>query len=137
MRIGVAERRQADEIERRIDPLPLALQDALRLQPERDIVPDRTPGKQGRVLKHDHARGMRSPDAVVVFPQDAGSGFLQPRHQPQQGGLAAAGWSQKCYEFAGLDDQIHVFEHRERGAIDIEGMADMFDIERSAGSGNR
>ena len=69
MRIGIAERRQADEIERGIDPLPLALQDALRLQAQRDIVPDRAPGKQGRILKHDDARGMRSLDAAVVLAQ--------------------------------------------------------------------
>ena len=33
----------------------------------------------------------------------------------------------------GSIDQTDVFEHRKRGAVDIEGMADMLDIERGAG----
>ena len=31
--------------------------------------------------------------------------------------------------------QADVFEHRKHGAVDIEGMADMLDIERGAGRG--
>ncbi len=53
VRIGVAELREPDQVEGGIDTLPLALQDALRLEAERDIVPDGPPRKQRRILKHD------------------------------------------------------------------------------------
>ena len=135
MRIGVAECRQADEIERRIDALPLALQDALRLQPERDIVPDRSPWKQRRVLKHHDARRDAVPlMRIAVLAQRAGARRLQPRDQPQQGRLAAAGWAEQRDELAGLDAEADIVQHRQHGAVDVEGMADALDVERSAGS---
>ena len=50
-----AARAEADQLDRRIDAVALRLQHALRFQPERDIVPDRSPRKQSRILKHHDA----------------------------------------------------------------------------------
>ncbi len=129
VRIGIAERGQADQLDDRIDPVPLRLQDALRLQPERDIVPDRAPGKQRRILEHDDARRMRTGDAGIVFPQRPGARLLQPRDQPQQGRLAAAGRTEQRDELAGRDREADIVEHRQGRTVDIEGVANALDIE--------
>ena len=76
---------------------------------------------------------MRSRDADVVFAQHAGARRLESRDQPQQGRLAAAGGTEQRDELAGLDREADVVEHRQHGAIDVEGMADVLDIERGAG----
>jgi len=133
MRISIAKPRKSDQINRGVDPLPVALQDALGFQTERDIVPDRTPWKQGRVLKHDHPRWMGAGDAVVVFTQNAGSRPFQSRDQPQQRGLAAAGGTQQRDEFAGFNNEAYIFQDREHGTVNVECMADVLDVERGTG----
>ena len=57
---------------------------------------------------------------------------LQPRDQPQQGRLAAAGRTEQRDELAGLDAEIDVVEHRQHAAVDVEGVADALDVERGA-----
>ena len=133
MRIGVAERRQADEIERRIDALPLAFQDTLRLQAERDIVPDRAPGKQRGILKHDDPRRVRPLDADIVLAQHPATRRFQSGDEPQQCRLAAAGGTEQSDEFARRDRETDVFQDWQRGTVDIEFMADMLDIEFGTG----
>ena len=59
---------------------------------------------------------------------------IEARDEAQQCGLAAAGGPEQGDEFAGLDLEVHILQHRQRGAVDIEGVADMGDVERSAGA---
>src|SRR3954447_10662591 len=105
--------------------MTLALQDALRLQPERDVVPDCAPGKQGRILEHDNARRVRSRDARLVLAQRSGPGLVEACDEAQQRGLAAAGGTEQRNELARLDGDADVAEHRQLGAGDVEGVADL------------
>ena len=122
-----------------LDALPLALQDALCLEPQRDVVPYGSPRKQRWILKHDDPGWERSRDRIAVLAQHAGSRRLKSRDQTQQGRLAATGRPQQRDELAGLDAEIHIVEHRKHAAVDVEGVADVFDLERGAdgGVGNR
>src|SRR6266702_5166481 len=129
MWIGIAERRKPDETERGVDPLPLALQDALGLKTQRDIVPHRSPGKQGRVLEHHDPRGMRALDADLVLSQDARPRLVEPSDEAQQRRLATAGWPQQRDEFPGLDSETDIIQNRKLDPIDVERMADTLDIE--------
>lgn len=133
MRIGVAERRKPDEVERVIDALAPAPQNALGLEAQGDVVPDRPPGKQGRILEHDDARRMRAPDARLVLPQPSCLGLVEPGDEPEQGRLAAARGPQQRNELAGLDRDADVAQHRQLGPVDVEGVADLLDVERGAG----
>src|SRR5512140_3152479 len=75
---------------------------------------------------------MRTLDAELVFAQHTRFRVLEPGHQPKQGRLAAAGRSD---ELAGLDGEADIFQHGEIRAVDVEGVADVLDIERGAKSG--
>ena len=133
MRIDVTKAGKPDQIDRRIDPLALAFQDALRLQAQRNIVPDRPPWKQRGILEHDDPRRVRPLDADIVLAQHPATRRFQSRDQPQQCRLAAAGGTEQSNEFARLDRETDVFQDRQRDAIDIEFMADMLDIEFGTG----
>ena len=135
MRIGVAKCRKPDQIDRRIDAVALALQDALGFEAERDIVPDGSPRKQGRILEHHHTRRKRPRDQIAVFAQRARPRRLQSCDQPQQGRFPATGRTEQSDEFAGLNVEADIVQHRQHGAIDVEAMADVLDIQRSAGCG--
>src|SRR5579871_2533104 len=56
--------------------------------------------------------------------------MLQSRNQPEQRRLSAAGRPEQRDEFAGLDVERDIVQHRQRGAFDVEGVADIFDVER-------
>ena len=80
--------------------------------------------------------GIRSRDRSSSSRSAAGPRRFQARDQPQQGRLAAAGRPEQRDELARLDGEADVVEHRQRGAVEVEGVADMLDIERGAGGGS-
>jgi hypothetical protein len=120
-----------------IDPVSLALQNALGFEAERHIVRDVPPRKQRRVLEHHDAGGKRPCDRLAVFAQRAGSGRIKSRDQPQQSRFAASGGTQQGNEFARLEAEAYVFQHGENRAVDVEGMAHAFDIQRGADHSRR
>ena len=63
----------------------------------------------------------------------AGRGLVEAGDEPQQGRLAAAGGAEQRDELAGLDGDADVAEHRQLDAVDVEGVADLLDVERGAG----
>src|SRR5580692_8575299 len=134
MRIGIAERRQPDQVERGVYSLATLLQDALRLEAQRDVVPDGAPREQGRILEYDHTRGLRPFYLLAALAQQPGTRVLQAGGEPEQGRLSATGGSEQGNEFPGLDRQAHIMQHRQRGAIDVERVTDIFDVERYADS---
>jgi hypothetical protein len=73
-------------------------------------------GKQGVGLEHDAvvALGRRQAgDVPPVLHQRAAAVRLQPRHDAQQGGLAAARRPEKADELAALDGQVDVLQRGE------------------------
>ena len=110
MRIGVAKAREPYEIERRIDPLPLALEDPLGFKTERDIVPHRAPGKQRRILKHHNPGGMGSLDADIVLSQRARPRPLEPRDEAQQRRFPAPRRPEQRDERPGGDLQVNAVQ---------------------------
>jgi hypothetical protein len=113
--------------------MPLRLEDALRLQPERDIVPHRSPRIERRVLEHHDPRRPWPRDRDAVLAQRAGARPLEARHQPQQRGLAAARGAEQRHELAGANMGTDVLQHRQDAAVDVEVMADAMDVQRRAG----
>jgi hypothetical protein len=78
---------------------------------------------------------MRVGDAAFVFAQGTRSWLLEPGDEAQQRGLAAAGRTEQRDKFPGLDGDADVAQHRQLGAVDVEGEADLLDVERGAGGG--
>src|SRR3979411_2937332 len=137
MRIGTAERRQADEIEGRLDRGAVPLQDPPGFEAEGDSVPDVSPWKQRRILKHHDPRRKRSGDRMAVFAQTARSRRLKSGNQAQQCGFPAAGRTEQGDELAGLYAEADVVQNREDRTTDVEGMAYAVDIKRSSERGRR
>src|SRR5690625_228156 len=76
-------------------------------QPETDVLFHRQPGEQ-RVALKDHAPvSTGSGDFATVKHDAPGSWLVQPGHDAQQGGLAAARWPQNGHEIAFFDVKVN------------------------------
>src|SRR3984885_5347824 len=113
------------------------LQYTLRLEAKRHIVPDVSPRKQSRVLKHDHAGWMRVANESAVFAQRPRARRFKTRNQPQQGRFPASGRAKQRDEFPRLYPKTDVLEHGQERVFDIESMADIFDVDRRSDGGIR
>ena len=65
----------------------------------------------------------------------AGARRFEACDQTQQGRLAAAGRAEQRDEFAGLDGDADLAEHRQLDTVNVEGVADLLDVERGTGRG--
>src|SRR6201999_2533888 len=92
--------------------------------------------KQGRILEHDDTRRMWLCDTYLVLAQASRLGLVEAGDEPQKGRLAAARRAEQRDEFARLDRDADIAEHRQLGTVDIEGVADLLDVERGAGGGS-
>ncbi|MGF6934758.1 hypothetical protein OKW41_003920 [Paraburkholderia sp. UCT70] len=90
MRKRVRECGQADQVERGIDASSGIALRATRLGAEPDVVAYGPPREQRRVLEHDHARGVRSADALAVGVDRTLRRRFQAGHETQQRRFAAA-----------------------------------------------
>src|ERR1700749_351276 len=117
--------------------MPLTLQNTLRLEPQRDVVPHGSPRKQRGVLKYHDARRKRAHDRFAVLAKHTRARQFKSGDQPEQGRFSTSGRSQQCDEFARRYPEADVIQHLKHLAIDVEGVANAFDIERGPDSRRR
>ena len=95
-------------------------------QRERDITEHIEPRQQRRPLEHDADLVARLGHLQVVDADRPACGEDQARDQPQQGRLAATGWTEHRQKFVLADIERHVFERGDRRAvIASEGLLDV------------
>ena len=105
--IIVPEVLQTDDLDHALDLVLIALELALHLQGEGDVLLNRQPGEQGGLLEHHAAVGGGAFHFHAVNGDLAGGGMDQAGHQTQDGGLAAAGGADQADELAGLHGGGH------------------------------
>ncbi|MCY1355821.1 hypothetical protein D9M69_422570 [compost metagenome] len=113
--------------------MALLREDALRLQPERDVVPDAAPRVQRGILEHHDARGIGVGDGRAVLQDLARRGLVQAGDEPQQRGLAAAAGAEQGDEFTGRDAEVDIVEDLQALVAMAEPVADLPDIDTRAG----
>ena len=96
----------------------------MRARGDRDVLGDRLPGEQARLLKDDRAARVDIRHRSVAQLYAAGCGLVEPGDQPQERRFAAAAWTQHSQEFAWLDREPNGFEHRQRALLRPKGFAD-------------
>src|SRR6516165_9502724 len=133
MRIGFREARQPDKGKRGINPRAACLQYVLRFEAERDIVPDLAPGKQGRVLKHHDAGGVRARNWLARRLDPPFGGLFQPGDKTQKRRFPAAAWTEQRDEFARGDLKVDTVENRQGLSLHREAVTDM--VKREIGPG--
>ncbi|SOY66402.1 hypothetical protein CBM2592_B130130 [Cupriavidus taiwanensis] len=117
-----------------VDAVALLREQAPRLQPERDVVPDPAPWIQRGILEHHDARGIRLGDGHAILPDFSRGGLVQARDQAQQRGLAAAAGAEQGDEFTRRDGEVDVVEYRQPVGAVAKPVADLPDIDAGAGS---
>ena len=103
------------------------------LQAQGHVAAHRAPGKQRGVLEDDDARGIGLGDGRAVLRHGTGRGRVQPGHQAQQRGLAAAAGAQQGDELARPHLQADLVEHLQRALSLAEPVADGLHIDGRAG----
>ena len=106
-RIIIPEILQADDLDHVLDLVLVALELALHLQGEGDVLLDSQPGEQGGLLEHHAPVGGGAFHFHTVDGDLAGGGMDQACNQTQDGGLAAAGGADQADELAGLHGGGH------------------------------
>ncbi|MPM53571.1 hypothetical protein SDC9_100339 [bioreactor metagenome] len=82
-------------------------------QAHRDVLLHRQPGEQAVVLEHDTPVQAGAGDLVAAQRDVAFVVGIEPQHQAQQRGLAAATGAHDADEFARRQMQVDVFQHLE------------------------
>jgi hypothetical protein len=130
VRIVVLEAAETDQPDHLGDPGgSLARLVAAHLEPEADILLDRAPGEQIEMLKDHGARLVRPGDIAAVEAHRPAGRHVEPVHDAQQRGLAAAARSDERDELArlgGKADRVQHLQRRAAGAI-REGLAHVVD----------
>src|SRR5690349_7142801 len=138
MRKRIRESVEADQFERGVDARRRTVarcaiaSRSLRFGAKADVVAHGAPREQRRVLKHHDARRVRPGNRLAVRMQGAVSRRIEPRDEAQQGGLAATARPEQRDEFAGLDREADVVEHRERFAAQRKAMTDVAHVDARA-----
>ena len=96
-----------DQIEQRLDPIPVRLHPP-QFKRERDVLLYGAPRKQICLLEHHAYARMRPSDLVLAQVDPAATQLVEASNGPEQGCLAAARWSHDGDELAGLDGHVHV-----------------------------
>ena len=76
------------------------LRQALRLEPERDVLEDREPRKDRKALEHHGDAVRRTRDRLAQIGAAPGARMRQAGDQPQQRGLARSGAPQQTDDLA-------------------------------------
>src|SRR5262249_11931423 len=100
--------------------LALGRRRAADRQAEADVLPDREPWEQRRLLEDQAAVGRWRGHAVAERPDFAVGLGLEPGDEIEQGALAAAGWPDQYRELPGRDVEIDVAQRRV-GALGVGG----------------
>jgi len=99
------------------------------LQAKGDVLLDRQPREQARLLEYDAAVEARAFDRAAVVPDLAVKSRLQPCDDPQQGRLSAPAGPHDGNELGRCDPQINTLERLKRLVADPEGLGNMPEAE--------
>ena len=130
VREGLGEFFQADQRQRVVDAPRCSLQKAARFESERGVAPHGAPRIERRILEDHDARRVGSRHLGAVDQETAAARTVEAGDQAQQGGLAAAARSEQGDEFAGLDLEGDILQHRQIVAVQDEAVIDVAHVER-------
>ena len=130
MGIRLAEVAKADEIERGIDAVALLLEDAARIEPGRDIVPDRRPRKQRRILKDENTRRIWPVDQRAFGRNGAGRRLLKPEMRRSRVDLPHPDGPSSATNSPASTERSIDFEHRQPRAVEFERVAHAANVDR-------
>src|SRR5262249_31480403 len=137
-RIAVLETREANEVDEALRaPFTLLSRQAHLLQAVEDVGAHRLPREQREMLEHDAAVGTGAANRHTIEQDSTPLGLKEAADQVEQGGLAAARWSQDRKEFARAHLKGDILQRQHRMAVrrTIEVVDPLDDDLRSAAPG--
>src|SRR5690606_27774120 len=129
---GVAE---AYELEQLGDAIPRLTAPGAARQADRDVLRDRAPRQQARLLEGDRSRVVMGSDDLVVERDRAGRGGVEAADEAQECRLAAPGGPDDGDDLARDHVEGDVSQHRARALLRREGALDAVEAHPASGCG--